>query len=198
MPPVHTADAVSRRAVLLGGVLLIVAVFGGWRAAAALTSGQHDPRALHVGGATFTVTHVEQVAGISDAELGGMSHNIQGLVTDKELLVRVSVTVSAGSAPTTFNPAVLRIYTGGSGGAIAPSGGSFAGGKLAAHGRIEGSLSYVVKRNGARLTLRADGTAGSVPLLQLDNAPAGTGGHDHGTATSEPPSSGPSPPVSSK
>jgi hypothetical protein len=198
MPPVQAADAVPRRALLLGGVLVIITVFGGWRAAAALTSGQHDPRALHVGGATFTVTHVEQVAGISDAELGGMSHNIQGLVSEKEQLVRVAVTVSAGSSATAFDPAVLKIYAAGSKVAIAPAGGSFARGKLAAHGRIEGSLSFVIKRNGARLSLRADHANGSVPLLQLDDTPAGTGGHDHGTATSEPPSSGPSPPVSAK
>jgi hypothetical protein len=198
MPPVQPAGAVSRRAVLLGSVLLVATVFGGWRAAAALTSGQHDPRALRVGGATFTVTHVEQVAGISDAELGGMSHNIQGLVTDKQQLVRVAVTVSAGRAATTFDPQILRVYAHGSSVGIPPVGGSFAGGKLAAHGRIEGSLSFVVKRDGARLSLRAGHLAGSVPLLQVDSAPAGTGGHVHGTDTTAPPSSGPSPPATTK
>jgi hypothetical protein len=198
MPPVQTAGAVSRRALLLGGVLLMVTVFGGWHAAAALTSGHQDPRSLQVGAATFTITSAEQVVGLSDDELGGMSHNIQGLVTDKQLLVRVGMTVSAGSSQTSFDPAVLKVYAAGSKVAIPPVGGSFSAGKLAAHGRIEGSLSFVVNRSGARLTLRADHVAGSVPLLQLENGPAGTGGHDHSTATSEPPYSGPSPPVSSK
>jgi hypothetical protein len=198
MPPVQTAGVASRRAVLIGAVLLMATVFGGWRAAAALTTGQQDPRALHVGGATFTVTHVEQVAGLSDAELGGMSHNIQGLVTDKQQLVRVALTVSAGGRTTTFDPAVLRLYAAGAKVGLPPSGGSFSHGTLAAHARIEGSLSFVVKRNGARLSLGVDGARGSVPLLQLDSAPAGTGGHDHTTATSVPTYSGPSPPVSSK
>jgi hypothetical protein len=198
MPPVQPAGAVSRRVALLGSVLLVATVFGGWRAAAALTSGQQDPRALRVGGATYTVTHVEQVAGISDAELGGMSHNIQGLVTDKQQLVRVAVTVSAGRAATTFDPQVLQVYPHGSSVGIPPVGGSFAGGKLAAHGRIEGSLSFVVKRDGARLSLRAAHLAGSVPLLQVDNAPVGSGGHDHGTDATAPPSGGPSPPATTK
>ena len=85
-------------------LLALVCVYGGWRVATDITSASSPSSAttLRVGGALFTVTHVERVTGLTDADMAGMGHGIQGLVRDDDTLVRVSVRVSAGGERTAF------------------------------------------------------------------------------------------------
>lgn len=178
------------RVALLTVLVVAATLLGGWRVVSMLSADQ-SPMTLRVGDASFTVTHVEQVAGLSDAQLGGMSHGVQSLVSDDKALVRVAVTVTAGDAPASYDASVLRAFASGSPDAIAPLSGSLPRGRLGAHGRIEGSLSYVVPRNGAQLVLRAGQLDTSIPLLQVDDAPAGAGDHPHTTGAT---TSGTSPP----
>jgi hypothetical protein len=159
--------------MVIGALLLVaVSIVAGWSAlsSAAARPGAHS---LRVGGATYTVTHVEQVAGLSEADLAGMSHGIQGLVGVDQTLIRVSVTVSTGGSAATYDPRTLEVFSLPSDAALAPLGGSLSGGRLRAHSRIDGSLSYVVPRNGARLVLRVVGGAGQVPLLKADHFTTG-------------------------
>jgi hypothetical protein len=54
---------------------------------ASMAAAKPDASTLVLNGVCDTVTHAEQVKGLSDAELGGMSHGIQSLVTDDKALI---------------------------------------------------------------------------------------------------------------
>ena len=168
----------SKRVLVLSGLVLGATAAGLWRVAA-LTAAEHDPMALRVGHATYTVTHVEQVAGLSDADLGGMAHGVQSLVPQDKALIRVTVTVSADGTSTDYDARALRAYATGASVGVAPLGGSLAPGRLQAHGQIEGSLSYVVPRKTSQLVLRAGRLPRAVSLLQVHDGPAAGHDHDH-------------------
>ncbi|MDQ1482796.1 MAG: hypothetical protein QOF35_872 [Actinomycetota bacterium] len=143
-----------------------------------------DPSTLVVNGVSYTVTHAEQVSGLSDADLGGMSHGIQGLVTNDKAVVKVTLVVQADDSPTSYDASVLRTFAAGSSVGVAPVGGTLNPGQLSAHARMEGSLSFVVPRNSAQIGLRASGDSREVPLLQVDDAPAGASQHEHASTKS--------------
>jgi len=185
-------STLSARAVALITLVLVASALGGWRAAS-IAAPRPDPSSLIINGVSYTVTHAEQVKGLSDSDLGGMSHGIQSLVTDDEALVTVTLVVMAGDSPSSYDASVLRAFATGASAAIAPVGGTLSPGRLRARARIEGSLSFVVPRNGAQLSLRAPNGAREVPLLQVDDAPAGVAGHPHPSTT--PATRGLSPPI---
>jgi hypothetical protein len=166
------------RGLLLTVVLAAATVLGGWQAYGLLYPGP-PPGSLPLPGVTYTVQHSEQVAGLSDQDLSGMNHGIQGLVTDDKALVRVSLAVLAGGGDTTFDPAVLYLDDGRGGAPMTPVGGTLAPGRLNGGAALDGALTFVVPRAGEHLTLRAPGTAATVDLLTVDQAPAGAGGHTH-------------------
>ena len=146
-----------------------------------------DPSTLVVKGISYTVTHAEQVKGLSDADLGGASHGIGNLVSSEKALVTVTLVVSGGNSPTSYDASVLRAFATGSSVGFSPAGGTLGPGRLGAHARIDGSLSFVVPRNGVQLVLRAPGDSREVPLLQVDNAPAGANDHDDPAGADEHP-----------
>lgn len=170
------------RGVALVTAVLVTAALGGWRAAS-MASARPNPSTLVVNGISYTVTHAEQVKGLSDSALGGMSHGIQNLVTDDKALVTLTLVITAGDSPGSYNASVLRAFKSGSTVGISPVGGIVAPGRLRAHASIEGFLSFVVPRDGARFTLRAPGSARELQLLKVDQAPAGAGKHLHPSAT---------------
>ena len=108
-----------------------------------------------------------------------MSHGVQSLVSDDKALITVTLVVAVGDSPSRYDAGVLRAYATGSSKAIAPVGGTLSPGKVGANARIEGSISFVVPRNGAQLSLQAPGGPRPVPLLQVDVAPANAGKHAH-------------------
>lgn len=183
--------ALTVRAVALIVAVLVGTALGGWRAVS-LAATKADPSTLVVNGVSYEVTHVEQVKGLSDSDLGGMSHGIQSLVSDGNALITVSLAVTAGDSPTSYDASVLRAFATGSTAAISPVGGTLSPGDLSAHARIEGSLSFVVSRNGAQLTLRAPHDSRELPLMQVDDAPTGAAEHPHPSTTAT--TVGPSPP----
>jgi hypothetical protein len=170
----------SRPVIVLALVLAAATAWGGWRAAMTSTD-RHDPRTIHIGGATYTVTHVEQVTGLADVDLGGMTHGIQGLVSESQLMVQVSLTVSSGDSAASYQPQVLQAFPVGKSQGVSPAGGSLPPGKLPPNTRIEGKLSYLVPRDGATLALRAVDGSEEVPLLQVSNGtgPTSTPHTDH-------------------
>lgn len=171
----------SKQVLLLSALVLGATAVGAWRVAG-LTAAEHDPRTLRVGHVSYTVTHVEQVAGLSDADLGGMSHGVQSLVPQDKALIRVNVTVSADGTSTDYDARALQAFATGASVGVGPLGGSLAPGRLQAHGHIEGSLSYVVPRKTSQLVLRAGRMPRAVPLLHVDDGPAGAS-HDHAGVT---------------
>lgn len=166
------------RAVLPTIVCVLAVAAGGWQIAVQAAA-RHHTLTLRSAGVTYTITHVEQVTGLTDADLGGMSHGIQGLVGVDKMLILVSLTVSAGDSATTYDPQTLTAVSTRSPAVIPPVGGSLTGGPLRAHSHIDGSLSYVVPRDGARITLRIGNSLKTVPLVQTDDAPAGADVHQH-------------------
>lgn len=173
-------------------VVLLATALGGWRAASMAAAGL-DPATLTVNGVSYTVTHAEQVQGLSDSDLGGMSHGIQSLVTDDKALITLRLVISAGDSPASYDARVLRAFASNSPDGISPVGGILAPGNLGPHSRIEGFLSFVVPRDGAQIVLRAPGDAGEIPLPTVEVAPAGAGEHLH-SSTAPPTGESPPPP----
>lgn len=131
MARVAPSRSMGRPALLLL-IVALVAALGCWQIAV-MSRPVSDPDVLTVRGVTYSVTHVEQVAGLSDEDLSGMSHGIQGLVSDDKALIRISMIVRAGSASRTYDPSVLTIADVAGGTPISPVGGSLAQGGLGAH-----------------------------------------------------------------
>ena len=187
-------DSGRRSPMTLRSVALIVAVLvctalGGWRAVS-MAAAKPAPSALVVNGVTYRVTHAEQVKGLSDSALGGMSHGIMSLVRDDKALVTLRMVVTAGDSTASYDARLLRAFVKGSPVGTKPVGGLLAPGRLEAHASIEGFLSFVVPRNGAEVALGALGDSREVPLLQVDEAPAGAGQHHHPAARAVTPTPG--------
>ena len=163
-------------------MLLAAATLLGGMRVAALVGAPDDPMTVSVGDARFRVTHVEQVSGLTDSDLGGMSHGVQSLVSDDQALIRVDLTVSAGDSDTPYDATSLRAVAVGATGGTMPVAGSLPlRGHLSAHASLDGSLSYVVPRNGAHLVLQAGSR--EIPLVDVDDAGGTTGSHGHAGAT---------------
>jgi hypothetical protein len=170
MPPGRTKTLTSRVIWILAAVVLAVGL-GGWRAASTAAP-KPGPATLLVNGVSYDIAHAEQVVGLSDSDLGGMSHGIQGLVTDEKALVKVSLVVGGADSPTSYDASVLRVFATGSSSGIVPAGSTFAPGRLSSHGHIEGTVSFIVPRNGSQLTLCAVGNPRAIALLRVDQATA--------------------------
>ena len=186
MTRVGRSSALTVRTVALIAAVLVATALGGWRAVS-MAATKPDPSTLVVKGISYTVIHAEQVKGLSDADLGGMSHGIGNLVSSEKALVTVTLVVSGGDSPTSYDASVLRAFATGSSVGFSPAGGTLGPGRLGAHARIDGSLSFVVPRDGAQLVLRAPGDSREVPLLQVDDAPAGANDHDDPAGADEHP-----------
>jgi hypothetical protein len=172
-----------RGAFLLAALVLAAAVAGGWLVFAR-SQPPSDQMALRAGSVTYVVTHVERLAGLTDQDLSGMGHGIQGLVPADQALVRVTLRVDAGWKDTTYDPATLRLHDNRGGALIAPSGGSLAPARLGANAQVEGSVAFVVPRHGEHLTLRAEGASESVDVGDVDLAPPDSAPHSHDSSPS--------------
>jgi hypothetical protein len=172
------SSALTARAVALIVMVLVGTALGGWRAVS-MAAPKPDPSTLVVNSVSYTVTHAEQVKGLSDADLGGMAHGVQSLVSDDKALITVTLVITAGDSPGSYDASMFRAFAAGSSVGVPPVGGTLAPGLLRTQAHIEGTLSFVVPRNGAQIALRAPNNSREVPLLQVDDAPAGTAGHPH-------------------
>ncbi len=183
MTPVEGTSVLTLRSIALIVAVLVGAALGGWRAAS-MAETKPDPSTLVVNGVSYTVTHAQQIQGLSDSALGGNSHGIQSLVTDDKALISVNLVITTGDSPSPYDPGVLRVFAAGSPAGVSPVGGILAPGHLKAKTRIEGFLSFVVPRKGGRFALGTSGDSREVPLVQVDLAPAGAGQHAHTSDTS--------------
>jgi hypothetical protein len=170
-------SVLTARPVALVAVVLAATALGGWRAVS-IAATRPDPSTLVVEGVSYRVTHAEQIQGLSDSALGGMSHGIQNLVTDDKALISVTVVVSTADSPGSYDARSLGAFATGSRVGFPPVGG-MGSGRLKAHASIEGFLSFVVPRKGGQFALKALNDTREVTLLTVDQAPAGAGQHQH-------------------
>jgi hypothetical protein len=180
-----TTTALTQPRAARSRALVVVVVFAtalGVMRLVALRAPAPDSSSIRVGGVSYRVAGAEQVKGLTDADLSGMAHGIQGLVTADKALVTVSVVISAGDSPASFDPSQLEVVAG-SGTPIPAIGATLSGGPLDAHASLEGAISFVVPRDGSRLALVAPGQSHGVDLLQVDVAAPGSGSHAHEAAS---------------
>jgi hypothetical protein len=123
--------------------------------------------------------------GLTNQQLGGMSHGISGLIGANTAQLQVSMEMTNSTyAAAPWSAADFRIEAARTGREFAPVGGTKDSGKLAPGASLDLVLNYVVPRNGDHFTLSVrDGQSlVRVHLIQVGKAPPGTKGlHDHGT-----------------
>jgi hypothetical protein len=120
--------------------------------------------------------------GLTDQQLGGMSHGISGLIGANTAQLQVSMEMTNTTyAPAPWTAADFRAVAARTGREFAPVGGTKESGKLAPGASLDLVLNYVVPRNGDHFTLNVrDGQSlVRVHLIQVGKAPPGTKGlHD--------------------
>jgi hypothetical protein len=166
--------------VLLATALAALAAAGSWQVAR--LARPDAPPGVSTGGVSVSVVSSEQVAGLTDDDLSGMSHGIQGLVTADKAMVKVNVLLAGGRHGGGYDLRALRLRAGGQ--LLEPVGASLVAGRLNPGARIEGSIAFVVPRSGTDLALLATDTGDSVSLGTVDLAPPGSDPHSHGTSGS--------------
>ena len=194
MDPTKPIRLRASRTVLVAVLVLLAAVAGGWRVVAMAQPGP-DAAAFTVDVVSYRVSHAEAVSGLSDQDLSGMGHGIQGLVSEDKAIIRVSLVLSTGSAPGSYDPGALRLSIAGEPTLLAPVGGSLPPGQLRANAQIEGGIAFVVPRNGAALSLVAPGQSRQIPVLTLDTAQTGADQHPHDASPSLAPDDEPTEPA---
>lgn len=171
--------------LVVAGCLLAAATgFGGFRAVVQANRPADGPRTLQLDGARLDVIGVDEVVGVAAADLmGGMSHNISGAVGEDQLMVRVSVRIAAGDAPVSYDANQLVARAVGSRAPIEPVGGTLGHGFLTTHGQVEGSVTFVVPRDGAHLVLGTRDSSRTIELAEVDRATTEHSGHAHHEST---------------
>jgi hypothetical protein len=159
-------------------LVVLALVFGAWRVMVLRGPGP-DSSTVVIGDATYRVTHVEEVKGLTQEDLAGMSHGIQSLVTQDKTLITVSLIITAGDSVTSFDPEQLQAYAVGSDTPIPAVGGTVSAGTLDPRASLEGAVSFVVPRDGSTLVMRGTDQSHSVPLLQVDVSSPGPTDHAH-------------------
>ena len=169
----------TRQRYLAAGLLVAVSL-GGVRAVDLAATAGDDDQTFDIAGASWKVVDVEQVVGVAQRDLmNGMGHNIGSYVSDSQMMVRVAVTVSAGDHRSSFSAGWLKAYEDGSKTPIQPAGGSLGAGLLAPHATVEGTVTFVVPRDGGHLVLKGRGSSHVIDLTTIAQAPPGVGHDDH-------------------
>ncbi len=194
MDPTTPIRLRTGRTVLVAALVLLATLLGGWRVVA-MAQPRPDAGTFTVDVVSYRVARAEAVSGLSDQDLSGMGHGIQGLVSEDKAIIRVSLVLSTGSASGSYDPGALRLSSAGEPALIAPVGGSLPPGQLRANAQIEGAIAFEVPRNGGALSLVAPGQSRQIPLLTVDTAPAGAGQHPPDTSPSLAPDDEPTGPT---
>jgi hypothetical protein len=167
----HGRPLAIRWGLVAALVLIAVTAYGGFRAVTLMETAGNDPTSLELGDVRYQVVSAEEVVGIANADLmGGMGHNISGLVHEDQMMVQVWLHLTTGSRTAAYDPGQLRAYLPGSSKAILPASGTLANGVLAKDATVEGSIGFVVPRGTTRLLLGAVGTRHTIEIPAL---PAG-------------------------
>jgi hypothetical protein len=140
-----------------------------------------------IGFGALSVLDARVAPGLTNQQLGGMTHGISGLIDARSSQLQVSIAMTNTKyVATHWTAADFRVEAARSGREFAPVGGTYENGTLAPGSSLELVLNYVVPRNGDHFSLRVrDGNRFvRVHLIQVGKAPPGTKGFDHAHATS--------------
>lgn len=184
------ADALSARVLLvLLSFVVGLAAIGGYLAISAFTqsasswgAGTSPSNAFAVGQAvptsfgSVTVTHVEQVNGLTDEQLGGMSHGIGSFVPPDKVQVEVSVTLTNRlDYLVPYAPDAFALLTNKSNDPVGEDWSSIQPGLLQPRSNIEATFRFITARDDSQLWLGFREDASDKPvrvsLGQADQAP---------------------------
>ena len=135
---------------------------------------------------SITVTEAAINNGVSNADLGGMSHGVSGLVGSGKADVTAVISLwNHGSSPVTVSPDQFRLRTSSAAGrtsTVTMVNGTLPHHAIPAGARMEARLTFVTETNGSRLTLeftdRGRPSTVSVPLGTTGRiAPSHDDGH---------------------
>ena len=121
---------------------------------------------VETGYGSVLVTGTRLANGLTHEDLNGMTHGIPGLVSDKEQMVTVNVSVTGSAGDRAREPQDLMLSAG-SGDPVAPVGGTLSAGPVVAGGAVTGTVNFVVGGSLEELSLLvgdADGGRAAVPL----------------------------------
>lgn len=124
------------------------------------------------------VSHVEQVNGLTDEQLGGMSHGIGSFVPPDKVQVEVSVTLTNRlDYPVPYAPDAFALLTSKSGDPVVETWSSVQAGLLQPKSSIDATFRFITARDDAQLWLGfredASDTPIRVSLGHADQAPPG-------------------------
>jgi hypothetical protein len=128
------------------------------------------------------VTDARVAPGLTNQQLGGVTHGVSGLIDARSSQLQVSVALTNSRySDERWTAADFRLEAARSGREFAPVGGTSESGRLAPGSNLDLVLNYVVPRNGDHFTLSVrDGNRFvRVHLIQVGKAPPGTKGFDH-------------------
>jgi hypothetical protein len=109
------------------------------------------------------VEHVDKVSGTTSKQVGGMTHGISGFVRPDQQQIQASVTLTnLTAAPVAYTPGQFRLLAGGK--PVTTFKSSFEAGELQPYAAIEGRLTYVAPRKGAKLELQFRDPGRSAPI----------------------------------
>jgi hypothetical protein len=131
---------------------------------------------------TLRVLEAHPVAGLTNKQLGSMTHGISGLIGARDAQMEVDVEMTnSTTAPKRWTAADFRLETVDGAHMYAAVGGTRENGTLVPGASVELGLNYVVPRDDAPLVLRVrDGEEFvRVNVGSVGKAPAGTKGLDH-------------------
>jgi hypothetical protein len=134
----------------------------------------------------LSVLDARVAPGLTNQQLGGMTHGVSGLIDAHSAQLQVSIAITNSKyVAADWTAADFRVEAARSGRQFAPVGGTKESGQLAPGSSLDLVLNYVVPRTGDHFSLRVrDGnTFVRVHLIQVGKAPPGTKGFDHPHAT---------------
>jgi hypothetical protein len=195
VPPVRAAEP---RAVAVVAVAVALAVAGAILGVRLLTAGADGGatgvrsagpavgQEIPVSFGVLEVASVQKVAAPSahglGGSLGGQTRGTGGVISAKENQIDIAVTLTnVTGRPVPFSAAQFRLRVGKSGRLLLLSTATLQSGPLQPHAGIEGRLTFVAPRNGARLALEF-GDRGRVHPIVVDlgrTAPPGAPAHNH-------------------
>jgi hypothetical protein len=179
--------AAAVAAAVYGAALLPGMLSGGSQANAAPT--RPAPAAIKVGTlvpmtfGSLRVLEARPVTGLTNKQLGNMTHGISGLVDARDAQMTIAIEMTnSGRAALPWTAADFRLQTPDGGRMYAAIGGTRESGTLASGASVDLGLNFVVPRDGAPLVLRVrDGDQFvRVQVGRVRKAPPGTTGIDHG------------------
>jgi hypothetical protein len=132
------------------------------------SSGYHISDDVPTSFGIVAVEYVRAVDGVTHRALSGATHGVSGLVDSDHAQIQTAVAITNRTqAPITYSSKQFRLLVTSKGKTTVqdPSGGDLPDMRILPHAGIEGHLSFVVPRSGARLELRFTDPGRAVPIV---------------------------------